>query len=148
MRKEEILSNLKDYFRLKADAYAAETAFLYGSRAFGYPKEESDVDVAVSFGLEMGEDKIFDIINNISLELADLLKLEVNILHIDRELSKPMLFYNAVVHGIPVYIRDFTKYVDMKLNAIARMEDFSIFGTGWQSEIVKRRLEALDHARV
>ena len=40
-----------------------------------------------------------------------------------------MLHYNAIVYGIPVYIRVFTGFVDMKLNAIRQMEDFSIFGT-------------------
>lgn len=148
MRKEEILTTLKDYFLLKADTYGIETALLYGSWAGGYPRDESDIDVAVLFSLDMDEDEEFALINDISLELTDILKLDVSVLHIDRELSKPMLFYNAVVHGIPVYIRDFTRYVDMRLDAIARMEDFSIFGTAWQSKIVKKRLEALEHAGV
>ncbi len=57
-----------------------------------------------------------------------------------------MLHYNAIVHGIPVYIRDFTRFVDTKLRAIYQMEDFCIFGTKWQEEIVRKRLEVFKGA--
>jgi predicted nucleotidyltransferase len=108
----------------------------------GLPKEVSDIDVAVVLNQEMDEEKIFEIITNISLELTDVLKKETSVLFIDRELSKPMIYYNAIVHGISIYIRDFTRFVDTKLRAIHQMEDFSIFGTKWQAEIVRKRLEA------
>ncbi len=146
MNKDEIISSLKDYFQHKGDLFNISLAFLYGSWASGLPKKESDVDIAVVFTEEMREEEVFEIITTISLELTDVLKKETNVLFIDRELSKPMLHYNAIVHGIPVYIRDFTGFVDMKLKAIHQMEDFGIFGTKWQSEIVKRRLEALNRA--
>jgi len=57
-----------------------------------------------------------------------------------------MVHYNAIVHGVPVYISDFTRFVDVKLKAIHQMEDFCIFDTKWQSEIVRKRLEALNRA--
>jgi hypothetical protein len=57
-----------------------------------------------------------------------------------------MLYYNAIVHGIPVYVESFTRYVDKRLYAIYQMEDFSIFGMKWQSEIVQKRLERLNNA--
>ncbi len=146
MNKDEAISAIKFYFQNKADIFNIDMAFLYGSWASGLPKKESDVDIAVVFTEEMREEEVFEIITTISLELTDVLKKETNVLFIDRELSKPMLHYNAIVHGIPVYIRDFTGFVDMKLKAIRQMEDFGIFGTKWQSEIVKRRLEALNRA--
>ncbi len=144
--KNLIISILKSYFQHKSGAFAIDMAFLYGSWACGYPKMESDVDVAVLFQDEMTEDKAFDMVNTISLELSDLLKTEVNVLCIDAELSKPMLHYNAIVHGIPVFIRDFTRYADIRFKAIYQMEDFSIFGITWQSEIAKKRLEMLNRA--
>jgi|YelNatPaOPRAMG01_1025707.scaffolds.fasta_scaffold82354_3 predicted nucleotidyltransferase len=148
MDKNEAISAIKFYFQNKADFFNIDMAFLYGSWASGLPKKESDVDIAVIFTEEMKEEEVFEILTTLSLELTDILKKETNVLFIDRDLSKPMLHYNAIVHGIPVYIRDFTGFVDMKLNAIRQMEDFSIFGTKWQSEIVKRRLETLNRARV
>ncbi len=65
---------------------------------------------------------------------------------VDRELSKPMIYYNVTVHGTPIYIRAFTRFVDTKLRAIYQMEDFCMFGTKWQEEIVRKRLEALNRA--
>lgn len=146
MNKIELLSTLKAYFQASADTYDIDMAFLYGSCAEGLPRNDSDVDIAVLFSHEKDEDTLFDIINSVTLELTDLLKKESNVLYIDRDLSKPMLHYNAIVHGIPVFMRDFTGYADMKLKALHRMEDFSIFGTKWQAEIVRKRLELLNHA--
>lgn len=148
MNREEAISTLKAYFQDKADACDIDTAFLYGSWACGYPKIESDVDVAVLFNREISEEKIFSIMNTISMELTDILKREVNVLYIDKDLSRPMLHYNAIVKGIPVFMRDFTRYVDLRLKAILQMEDFSIFGTKWQSDVVRKRLEGLDRAGV
>ena len=143
MSKDEMISTLKSYFKQHSDIYYIDIAFLYGSWVSGYPKEESDIDVAVIFNKEMSEDEIFDITNNISLKLTDILKKETNVLYIDMYLSKPMLHYNAIVHGIPLFMRDFTRYVDMRLKAIYQMEDFRIFGTEWQSEVVEKRLGVL-----
>jgi predicted nucleotidyltransferase len=146
VNKDEAISAIKFYFQNKADIFNIDMAFLYGSWASGLPKRESDVDIAVVFTEEMREEEVFEIITTISLELTDVLKKETNVLFIDRELSKPMLHYNAIVHGIPAYIRDFTGFVDMKLKAIHQMEDFSIFGTKWQEEIVRKRLEVFKGA--
>lgn len=146
MDKNEVISVLKTYFQNKADVLNIDMAFLYGSWASGLPKKESDIDIAVALNQEISEESIFEIITEISLELTDIIKKETNVLHIDKELSRPMLHYNAIVHGVPVYIRDFTRFVDIKLRAMHQMEDFGIFGIKWQSEIVRRRLEAFKHA--
>ncbi|MBI3599576.1 MAG: nucleotidyltransferase domain-containing protein, partial [Nitrospinae bacterium] len=141
MNKDKLILELKSYFQKHADIYDIETAFLYGSYAGGYPKEESDIDVAVLFSQEMSEEKAFAEVSSLSLELTDILKQETNLLYIDTDLSKPMLHYNAIVYGIPIFVRDFTRYADIKMKAISQMEDFSIFGIKWQSEIVRKRLE-------
>lgn len=148
MNRDKIISALKTYFQRKSDIYDIDMAFLYGSWAGGFPKIESDIDIAVIFNRDMDGEKVFKIITDISLELTDLFKKETNVLYIDIDLSKPMLHYNTIVQGIPVFIRDFKSYVDIRFKAIAQMEDFSIFGVTWQNEIVKKRLEALNRARV
>lgn len=146
MNRDKIIQVLRDYFQQRADLFNIELAFLYGSWASGHPMHESDIDVAVLSSKEMTEDMAFDIVSRISLELTDQLKMETNVLYIDTELSKPMLHYNAIVHGIPVFIKDFEQYVDLRLKAIFMMEDFSLFGTKWQAEIARKRLEAISHA--
>ncbi len=109
-----------------------------------FPGVESDVDIAVVFNKEMGRDELFEVITTISLEPTGLLRVETDVLYIDAEFSKPMLYYNAIVHGIPVYMKSFTRYVDKRFCAIYQMEDFSIFGTRWQAEILEKRLEKLN----
>lgn len=146
IHREEIITALKEYFQRETVTYDINMAFLYGSWAFGYPKEESDIDVAVMFNHIMRENKIFDIVTDIALELTNRLKRESNVLYIDKDLSKPMLHYNVIVHGVPVYIKVFSEYVDMRFKAISQMEDFSIFGAQWQSEIVRKRLEVINRA--
>lgn len=143
--KDEIIKQLTTYFQDKKDLYDIDMAFLYGSWACGNPMKESDVDVAVIFKNDMCEDEICERVDKITIELTVQLKKEINILNIDHELSHPMLHYNAIIHGISVLIRDFTRYVNIRFKAISQMEDFSIFGTKWQSDIVKRRMEVLSH---
>ncbi len=138
------MSALESYFIHKAEIYHIDMVFLYGSWAAGLPKIESDVDIAVVFDKEMGREELFEIITTLSLELTNLLKIETDVLYIDEEFSKPMLYYNAIVHGVPVYIKSFTRYVDKRLYAIYQMEDFSIFGSRWQAEILERRMEKLN----
>lgn len=143
-KREDIILALKEYFQRKADTHDINMVFLYGSWACGYPKEESDIDVAVLFNQLMSEDRTFDIVNDIALELTNVLKRETNVLYVDNELSKPMLHYNVIVHGVPVFMKDFSEYVDIRLKVIFQMEDFNIFGTKWQSEVVKKRMEVLN----
>jgi len=146
MSRGRMIQVLRDYFQRRADFFNIDLAFLYGSYASGHPVDESDIDVAVLSSKELDEDTAFDIVSSISLDLTEQLKRDTNVLYIDTELSKPMLHYNAIVHGVPVFIKDFEQYVDIRLKAISIMEDFSLFGTKWQAEIVKRRLEALNRA--
>ena len=53
---------------------------------------------------------------------------------------------NAIAHWVWVFMKDFTRYADMKFKAISQMKDFNIFGTGWQDEILKKRMEMISHA--
>lgn len=144
-RKEEIVLKLKSFFKQKAKEYHVQVAFLYGSWATGYPRGDSDVDIAILFSTPLSDNEIFELINTLSLNASETLAKEVNILPVYEDFPKPMLYYNAIVLGIPVYIGDFNRYVELKLQAISQMEDFSIFGIRWQLEVAKKNLEALRH---
>jgi len=145
--KLEILTLLKTFFEESASAYKIEMAFLYGSWARWFPKSFSDVDVAIVFSEEPGtEDEAFTIITDISLVLGKKLKLDVNVIPIYSDFRKPMLYYNAIVLGMPVFIGNQDRYISLKNQAIFQMEDFTLFGTKWQLEIAKKNLEDIKHA--
>jgi len=49
IQKEKSILKLKDYFKQKASGYRIEMAFLYGSWHRGYPRNDSDLDLALLF---------------------------------------------------------------------------------------------------
>jgi predicted nucleotidyltransferase len=145
--KEKFIVILKAFFNEKAKDYDIDMAFLYGSWARGYPREDSDVDLAILFLSELlSDDEIFNIITDISYNLSSKINKEIGILPIYRDFRKPMVYYNAIVLGTPLYIKDFEKYVSFKNQAIFQMEDFNIFGIKWQMELTRKNLEVLRHA--
>lgn len=145
--KEKIVLGLKDFFEQEAAQYHIEMVFLYGSWASGYPRCDSDIDLGILFYSEVkSEDEIFSLITDISYELQGVLNREVNIISIFRDFRRPMLYYNAIVSGIPVFIKDYDKFLILKLEAIYQMEDFQIFGIPWQRQTAKKLIGELNHA--
>lgn len=143
---KDILEKLKSFFRVSAVHYGIDMAFLYGSWAGGSPREDSDVDVAVWFYSDaLTRDEVFGRITDLSIKLSHLLKSEVNILILTRDFQNPMLEYNAIVLGIPIFVKEFDRYVSLRMEAISQMEDFSIFGLRWQLEAGERRLQGEFH---
>lgn len=144
--REEIINILKNFFKEKNKIYGIEMVFLYGSWAVGFPKENSDVDIAVVFKKESAsEEELFDCMNDFSLSLSKELRLEVNPIPILPDFPKPMLYYNAIVLGIPVFIENGAQYAKIKNEAIFQMEDFNLFGPEWQLRLTRKNLEALEH---
>jgi hypothetical protein len=62
------------------------------------------------------------------------------------DFRKPLLYYNAIVQGEPIYIKNFESYIEIKNEALYQMEDYSIFGLPWQIEMAERNLQELRHA--
>jgi len=147
MDKEEIIRHLKNFFLENANRFGIGLAFFYGSWVKGFPREDSDIDIAIVFSMETPSvDEFFRRITEISLLLSRKLNLEVNIIQIYEDFRKPMLYYNAIVQSIPVYIRNHEKYIRLRNEAIYHMEDFSILGLRWQHEVALKNLEDLEHA--
>jgi predicted nucleotidyltransferase len=148
-QKKYLEETLKDFFRRNASLFKLQMAFLYGSRAEGYPREDSDIDIGVLFADEIkSEDEMFDLATKISVCLSKEMKAETNVLPICPDFRKPMLYYNVIVKGIPLYIGDYGRYLDLRNEAIYQMEDFEIFGKGWQLLIAKRNLADLEDAGI
>lgn len=145
-KREKITNNLKDFLNDHAYHYKIEMAFLYGSWASGFPRPDSDIDIAMVFSEVLSSDEVFERINDISLSLSSRINIDVNIIDIHKDFRKPLLYYNAIVSGIPVYAEDLAKYIRLRNEAIYQMEDYSIFGIDWQHEVTRKNLEALRHA--
>ena len=144
---EEIIKRLRNYFDRNAGKYKLEMVFLYGSWTKGFPRYDSDVDIAVIFLDEpSSDDESFGKITDISLSLSEELGREVNIIQVYKDFRKPMLYYNAIILGLPVYIQEPDKYIRIKNHALYHMEDYSIFGMDWQYEVAAKNLEAIRHA--
>lgn len=143
----EIVDCLRRFFRERADDYGIDMAFLYGSRATGLPRLDSDLDVAVLFDRNDMEEAFGHIVD-ISFALTAILKMEVNVLQIHDGFRKPMLYYNVVALGLPIYVRNNAHFLSLRNQAIFHMEDFGIFGLGWQHEVAKRSLESVADGRV
>lgn len=145
--KNSLIENLERVFSGNANLYRVQIAFLYGSWARGFPRKDSDIDIAILFEDESQSDSsIFDAMTDISLAISKELGADVNVIPIYRDFRKPMLYYNAIVLGIPVYVKDYEKYLALRTEAIYQMEDFDIFGKKWQLMVARKNLAALEHA--
>jgi len=144
IQKEKIILKLKDYFIQKASGYHVEVVFLYGSWARGYPHHDSDLDLALLFSSQIrSEESLFKLITQISYELSKDLGREVNIIPIYSDFPHPMLYYNAIILGIPLYIKNKDKFIQLKLEAIYQMEDFQIFGITWQRKVAQDAIKEI-----
>ena len=147
MSRDDLIKKLKDFFNKNADFYDIDMAFLYGSWAKGFPKETSDVDIAVFLYPEKdSDDEEFNMITDISLQLSEIIRKEINIISIRTDFRKPMLYYNAIVLSQPIYIKNTERYISLKNEVIYQMEDFSIFGINWQLIVANKNIRRLRNA--
>lgn len=70
------------------------------------------------------EDEIFDRLTSLSLFLSENLGLDVDVIPIYRDFRKPFLYYNAIILGIPLFVRNKKNLIDLKVEALYHMEDF------------------------
>ncbi|HUU42012.1 MAG TPA: nucleotidyltransferase domain-containing protein [Desulfatiglandales bacterium] len=147
MAKSRIVDTLRSYFQREASHFRVEAAFLYGSWAAGFPRLDSDIDIAVLFDDEgIPADEVFERLTDITLDLIKSLSSEVNVMLICRDFRKPMLYYNAIIKGIPLFFTSRQKYIALINEALYHMEDFENFGRKWLIDLTTRNLEEIRHA--
>jgi predicted nucleotidyltransferase len=135
------------WFGQNAAAYSCELVFLYGSWTSGRQRFDSDVDLAILFSEDAGsEEEVYRMVADIGVELGAILCREVNIIELHWSFDRPMLYYNATVHGVPLFVRDESKCSGFVREAVAQMEDFIIFGVGWQLRAARRNVRKVIHA--
>lgn len=139
-----LIETLQNYFQHEAVRFKIKAVFLFGSQAAGLSRPDSDVDLAIVFeDEEMSKEKIFDHMNALGIRLTEILGCEVNLIAIDKDFSRPMLYYNAIVKGISIFTVDSQYYFCLLNEAIYQMEDFEIFGRGWQIALARRNLREI-----
>ena len=142
-----IVETLQGYFQREASHFGVEGAFLYGSWAVGFSRLESDIDIAFVFDDDsVPEDEVFERLTAITLGLMKVLPSEINIIPIYSDFRKPMLYYNAIIKGIPVFFTNREKYVSLINEALYHMEDFETFGKKWLIDLATRNLGRIQHA--
>lgn len=147
MSRDDLIKKLKDFFNKNAYFYNIDMAYLYGSWAKGFPKEASDIDIAVfSYPEKDSEDEEFNMVTDISLQLSEIIRKEINVISIHTDFRKPMLYYNVIVLGQPIYIKNTERYISLKNEAIYQMEDFSIFGINWQLIVANKNISRFKNA--
>lgn len=140
----KLIEILRRYFEQEALHYKIEAAFLYGSRAKGFSRPDSDVDLAVLFeDEEVSEEKIFSRLNAMAMGLMQILSCEVNLIPVYKDFRRPLLYYNVIVNGVPVFMKDLRHHARLVNEAIYQMEDFEIFGRSWQITLARRNLQEI-----
>jgi len=147
MAQRKIIEKLQSYFRQEASRFGVEVVFLYGSWAVGFPRLDSDVDLAILFDDEgIPEGQLFERLTAITMDLIQSFSCEVSAIPIHRDFRKPMLYYNAIVKGIPVFFTDRRRYITLINEALYHMEDFKTFGRKWLMDLATRNLEEISRA--
>lgn len=146
--REIVITKLRDYFRETAPRYCIEMVFLYGSWSSGYPKEESDIDLGVLFDSINEGARIHSLITSIAYTLTLEIKKDVNIVNINPGFDHPMLYYNIIALGLPLYIKDNDRFLNLKLEALFQMEDFQLFGIKWQYDVARKIMREVFDGRV
>lgn len=143
--KAPLTDILKTFFKRRVSSLNIDMVFLYGSFARGLPKEGSDVDIGIVFKGQLPAEKVFSIISDISLALTYELKREINIVSVSLDSWKPMLYYNVIVLGVPIFIGNEKEYLSVRWEAIRQMEDFVAMGLAWQIAAARASLRRLEH---
>lgn len=97
-------------------------AFIFGSRARGTPRPDSDLDVAVFLDPNMTSKERWDTRLRLHAELEDLGPVDVVVLN-----DAPPLLAHRALMGEPVEIRDRTAYVRFFVQTMGLAEDDRYF---------------------
>ncbi|MBI5700454.1 nucleotidyltransferase domain-containing protein [Candidatus Saganbacteria bacterium] len=144
MKEFEVLSKLKKYFKKNSERCGINSAFLFGSFARGFVKKESDIDIAVVFpNGAMSDKETADMAADIATDLELETHKQVDVIPIYNDFRKPFLYYNAIVLGVPLYMKNRELYSGLYNAALFNMEDFNLFGGRLQLEAAKNILKGV-----
>ncbi len=113
-------------------------AYLFGSRAGGRPRPDSDWDVAVFVGPGLSERERFDLRVQLGLDLEEIGQADVIVLN-----DAPPILAHSALKGCRLVVRDKTALVRFFVKTMALADD-----ARWWSEIhLKARLQRIAEGR-
>ena len=83
---KDMIPKLVHFFQNEAERFGVRAVFLYGSFARGFPRQDSDLDVAIVFDDDSDEDIIYRRLVDISLLLSERSGRDVKVIPIYWEL--------------------------------------------------------------
>ncbi len=113
-------------------------AFLFGSRAGGRPRVESDWDIGVYVSGALSAEQRFDLRRRLSTELQDLGSVDVVLLN-----DAPPLLAQRVLQGERIFIRDRFAYVRFFVRTAALAGDEQY----WRQLHAQARKQRLEEGR-
>lgn len=118
-------------------------AFLFGSRAKGMERTESDWDI----GVYLKEAYSLEIIDKLWVELANILKRDVDLVVLNE--APPLLASRIAREGFPLVVKDRSVYLDFLIKVTEEAEFFRQFSADYY-EIYQRStsLSEIDKARL
>jgi len=109
---------------------------LFGSSVNGPVHAHSDIDIAIESSLDLAPQKLVLI-----GELQDILDGEIDLVIFHRDMP-PLLLYEIMVKGVPLFIANKNIYLEKQIYAIKFYDDVA-FLKKWQDLSLKTNLERL-----
>ncbi len=103
-----------------------ELVLLFGSLVYGRYTPLSDIDIGVEFTNDEAFNALPSFISDVALEL-NLPEDRIDVVPLNADDLPIGLMYDAVVRGLPIYVRDWGKYVYEKVKVFSEYADFQVF---------------------
>lgn len=110
------LNKIKNFYRGKS---FVSFAVLFGSHAKGKANSLSDIDIAVYLTKKIKRSSFFDVRLKLASDMPAKGKKDVIILNE----SSPLLAYEVIAHGRPLFIKDKKEFIDFKVLSFNRYFD-------------------------
>lgn len=114
---------IEEIVKSKAKDWKLKAFFLFGSTAYDMDTVRSDIDIAVAFEENLDRSTKKTIRNHIIKTLSQATGREIDIVEIEDKANKPLLLYNAIINGIPVYIKSEEFYKELITKYTKEMEN-------------------------
>lgn len=116
-RDPSIVDELRESITAIADRHSISLAVLFGSRAKGLEREESDIDLAVALEHDIGLEQEMEILKDLSSQM----KQRLDLIILNR--ADALLLHEVVRTGRPVYQRTGSEFSALSARAVQRMND-------------------------
>ena len=133
MTTEEIKKHITAYCGTRSEIVAC---YLYGSRAAGKERPDSDVDVAFLLDGSVTKERYSDLRVAFYGDLAKLVRLDLHILIMNN--AGELVLGEVLREGIPLYIRDEEVVERFRMRKIPLIAEFTYYSELFRRKLVER----------